>query len=220
MLQVIECAGHPRDLGFGQGRALRPLVRERIADEGLSLRRSRWPSLHPFVKGPVRGRGGSREVVRHFTHLAERVDGLARGADVPVDSLFRLQGRMGQVEGSAIALSAASLDGDSGEMLARGLPGANWVVRRSRPEVGFASLELTHAWWVTAVAGINEASLAACLVPHAGPIDDRAAEDSLPSAHLLVQECLQRFEDVDAGIDWCAHRPASGDASLWLADGS
>ncbi|MCH2187753.1 hypothetical protein MK280_18010, partial [Myxococcota bacterium] len=79
-------------------------------------------------------------------------------------------------------------------------------------------IELTQAWSVSSAAGINEASLAACMVP-----DRRSSQferGAYPPAQLLVQECLQRFQDIEAAIDWCSHRPSSGEASLLLVDGS
>ena len=218
MMQVIECVGHPRDLGFAQGVALRREVTRKVEEEGLSLSRSRWASLHPYVKGPVRGAGSFREMIRHYTHLAERVDGLSRGADLPVDSIYSLQGAGAANGEQAMALFGSGLDGKTGEMLIRGLPDSDWVVRKSQPEVGFASIELTQAWSVSSVAGINEASLAACMVPNRDSPEPE--EGGWPPAQLLVQECLQRFQDVEAGIDWCSHRPSSGGASLLLADRS
>jgi len=218
MMRVIECVGHPRDLGFAQGVALRREVTRKVEEEGLSVSRSRWASLHPYVKGPIRGSGSFREMIRHYTHLAERVDGLARGADLPVDSIYPLQGTSAANGEQAMALFGSGLDGQTGEMLIRGLPDSDWVVRKSQPEVGFASIELTQAWSITSVAGINEASLAACMVPNRDSVESE--EGRWPPAGLLVQECLQRFQDVEAGIDWCSHRPSSGEASLLLADGT
>lgn len=218
MMQVVECVGHPRDLGYAQGVALRREVARKADQEGLPVSRSRWPSLHPYVKGPVRGGGSYREMIRHYTHLAERVDGLSRGADLPIDSVFPLQDvDTASAEGS-LALVASGLEARPGSMLVRGLSGSDWVVRKSRPEVGFASVELTRPWSVSSVAGINQASLAVCLVPDAMPSVSEVSER--PSVQLLVQECLQRFVDVEAGIDWCSHRPAYGTASLLLADAS
>ena len=41
-----------------------------------------------------------------------------------------------------------------------------------------------------------------------------------PSCQLLVQECLQRFEETEPALEWCLKRPSSGSASLVLADRS
>ena len=217
MMQVIECVGHPRDLGFAQGVALRRELTLKAEEQGLSLERSRWPSLHPYVKGPIRGSGPFREMIRHYTHLAERVDGLSRGADLPIDSVFPLQDADTNVR-HGFSLLASDLENTPGSTLILGLSGPDWVVRKSRPEVGFASIELTRPWSVSSVAGINEASLAVGLISDEAP--QSPGSEGAPPVQLLVQECLQRFTDVEAGIDWCSHRPSYGTACLLLADGS
>jgi len=134
-----------------------------------------------------------------------------------MDSVFPLQDVSTASEGS-LSLLASGLEGTPGSMMILGLSGSDWVVRKSRPEVGFASIELTRPWSVSSVAGINEASLAVSLVSEGESQTSRSA--GAPPVQLLVQECLQRFTDVEAGIDWCSHRPAQGKACLVLADGS
>ncbi len=97
--------------------------------------------------------------------------------------------------------------------------GSAWLVRRSRPDVGFASVELTLPWLVCAAAGVNEAGLSAALAPKATPSGTRReAGAPAPSAALLVQECLQRFESLEACLEWSSKRPASGDACLLFVD--
>jgi hypothetical protein len=227
MFFVVDAAGHPRDMGLSQGRLLGHAVGERIRRAGLPGRRRRWPSLAPFASGPVRGTGIGRETIRHFAHLTERMDGLARGAGVPVDSVLSLHGRVCALDGldvetqPAVALSAVGLQDSPGATLARSLPGAGspgstLVVRRSRPAVGFESLEVTLPWLVSSLAGVNEAGLTACFVP----VERAAAAPAAaaPPPVLLVQECLQRFESVEAALDWCAHRPVDGWATVLLAD--
>jgi hypothetical protein len=222
MPRVIDSAGHPRDMGSDQGAACRSEVREELARARLPLSRSRLASLCAFASGRVRGSGRGRELLRHYTHLSERIDGLARAAGVPVDSLIDLHlraaaggERAGELGREAIVMAGA---GDSGATLVRGLPaaegaGCSWIVRRSHPEVGFHSLEVTLPWLVSAVAGVNSAGLCALLaaIPNSDP-------GSAPPSLLLVQECLQRFASLDGARDWCLERPASGDLTLLLAD--
>ncbi|MEZ4332989.1 MAG: hypothetical protein R3F35_14610 [Myxococcota bacterium] len=197
--QPIECAGHPRDMGLAQGRALRAAIRAAVAGAGLPRRRARWPSLRPLVSGPLRGRGAGRELFRHFAHQAERLEGLAEGAEVPLDSVLELQLRM--------------RSGDGG-------PGA--IVRASRPVVGFRSLEVTWPWLVPAVAGVNEAGLAVLartpVAVHGG--DPAIHREGGAPPLLLVQDCLARFEDLAGALDWCRKRPVEGEQTLVLADAS
>jgi hypothetical protein len=228
MIETFECAGQPRNMGGDQGRAQAPAIRRAIEAAHLPVRRSRLPGLRPFVTGPTRGAGDGRELIRHFTHLSERIDGMARFADVDVDSLFELHLRTAAGAGGARSLVAPAtvvagigLGGAAGVGMMRGLPDAGqaepdrYCLRRSRPEVGFGSLEVTLPWLASSIAGVNEAGVAVALSPlRARP---RGLGASAPS-HLLVQECLQRFEDVDGCIDWCLKRPVLGDVTLVLAD--
>lgn len=197
MSRKIECAGHPRDMGFAQGRALRDAIRAEVERAGLATRRSRWPNLRPVVSGPLRGRGAGRELFRHFAHQAERLEGLALAADLPLDSLLELQLRMCGPAASA------------------------FVVRESRPVVGFRSLELACAWLVPAVAGVNAAGLA---VVAEWPVREGASgrdpcEGDAPPL-LLVQDCLARFENVAGALDWCGKRPVEGELVLRFLDAS
>jgi hypothetical protein len=226
MFLTAETSGHPRDMGLDQGHGLGAAIRERVGRAGLPLRRSRLPSLAAFASGPVRGTGTAREMIRHYPHLAERIDGLARGAAVPIDSIFALHATTnslgsGDLETrSAVAIAALGLEDSPGVTLARSLPGSadpgsTVVVRRSRPAVGFESVDVTLPWLVTSLCGMNEAGLAACFVSgHPGPVDVR--HGAVPI--LLVQESLQRFESVDASIDWACSRPVAGWGTLLLAD--
>lgn len=205
---AIVCAGHPRDMGQIQGEALRGIIREAVVRAGLSTRRSRWPSLRPVVSGPLRGSAAGRELFRHFAHQAERIEGLALAADLPLDSLLALQLRVG-----AGALAGLEL-GDGA-----------WIVRESRPVVGFRSLERTLAWLVPAVAGVNEVGLAlfAPLPGASARVDGRGSASTrgvdAPSM-LLVQDCLARFEHLAGALDWCRKRPAEGEQTIVLADAS
>lgn len=229
MWTTIECAGHPRDMGIAQGAAVRAAIRTEISRLELPLRRSRRPTLNAFGHGPLRGSGAGREFHRHFSHLAERLDGLAHAADVPTDSLLELHLRVraGGAEGGLLARRAsirARMVGQDGDgkraLLERSLPRpvgdeAGWIIRESRPEVGFRSIEVGLPWLVSGVGGVNEGGLAVV----AGPLLWGAVghEGGSPSM-LLVQECLQRFGDVPGALDWCLKRPVEGEQSFVLAD--
>ncbi len=228
---VIECVGHPRDMGLSQGLACRVATQERVARAGLPVGRSRLASLRPFTSGAVLGSGAGREIVRHYPHLSERMDGLARSAGVSLDSLMELHLQaLGEVPDSefssevTLSLGSVGSNPDGNVLLHRTLPqverpGSSWLVRRSRPEVGFCSLDVTLPWLVSAVAGVNEAGLCASLVARSLEAKDcSASRAAAPPSPLLVQECLQRFRDVEASLDWCLNRPTSGSAVLILAD--
>ena len=229
MWTTIECAGHPRDMGIAQGAALRAEIRNEIARVGLPLRRSRIPTLRPLTDGPTRGKGAGREFLRHFSHLSERLDGLAYGANVPTDSVLdlHLRVRAGGEQAGLLARRAslrARTVGSDGEekraLLERSLPRAGegetrWIIRESRPEIGFRSIEVGLPWLVSAVAGVNEGGLAVMAGPLLWGEPGRAGR--APSL-LLLQDCLQRFKDVAGALDWCRKRPVEGEQSFVLAD--
>jgi hypothetical protein len=232
----IECVGDPRAMGHCQGLAYRDEITKRIAMGGGKTHRSRFPSLFALTSGKHLGQGTGRELIRHYTHLAERMAGIATNADVPFDSVMELfnnatrgAGPGEELVAPAIAVGAARCEQANGSpVVLRTLSGSDlessaWIVRKSRPEVGFASAEITLPWLATAVAGVNEAGVAVAIAPrsasygggvNAGAVNPRNA----PHAVLLVQECLQRFEDLDGCIDWCRKRNRSGNISLVIAD--
>jgi hypothetical protein len=231
MWTTIECAGHPRDMGFAQGSATRPAIRAELTRARLPVDRSRMPTLAALVAGPVRGAGAGREFFRHFAHQAERLEGLAQAAGVPVDSLLdlHLRVRAGGVHAGLLArrasVRARTLGGggnDKRALLERSLPRpidgeAGWIVRESRPAVGFASIEVGLPWFVSALAGLNEGGLAVV----AGPLLwGKPGREGWPPSALLVQECLQRFESLAGALDWCRKRPVEGEQSFVLADAS
>lgn len=232
----IECVGDPRAMGHGQGLAHRAAIQARVGAGGGQVRRSRLPSLRALTSGQELGVGTGREVIRHYTHLAERMAGIARNADVPFASLMdlfckstRAAGPDDELVAKAVAIGARRIESASGSPLVirtlsgTSLEGSPWILRKSSPEVGFVSAEITLPWLPTSVAGINAAGVAVAMAPrtasygggvNAGAVNPRNA----PHAVLLVQECLQRFEDLDGCLDWCRKRPRSGNVSLIIAD--
>ncbi len=241
MQSLIECVGDPRAMGSCQGLACRDEIQERIRRAGLRAGRSRLPSLRALTSGSVLGGGVGREMIRHYTHLAERTAGMARHADVPLAALMGLfcaatrdsvpQDLDEGKEVLAPAVVVGALRGGAGNgrgVLARSLEnaepaGSSWLIRKSRPEVGFASAELTLPWLATSVAGVNSAGVAVAIAPRI-PADPSGGPRMIlnprhsPHPVLLVQECLQRFEDVAGCLDWCRKRPSHGTASLVFSD--
>jgi hypothetical protein len=211
---ALVCSGAPRDLGLDQGLHFREVIRVEVED---SLRGKGSGRL----LSPLTGRGGEvaravRDTRRYFPHMAERAEGIARGArtsDSDVAALLAsdclagcetLVGVTPEAEESAIWIALAT---------EREAP---LFLRQSQPENGYRSLEIGIPWRVPALAGVNEHGLA---VAAGGVVSSAAslAHCAAPAA-LLVQDCLQRFDRVDKAVEWCERRTAGGDLSILLAD--
>ena len=206
MSAAVECEGAPRDLGFDQGAACADALRAMRAAQRLRERTARGSAA-----------ALARDLRRHFPRQAEVLAGLSVAAGVPRAWLERMLAREladaepGTAGGWALAVDAALAAGSG--LVARSLAGER-IVRRRRPEGGFRSIEVTRPWLGTALAGVNERGLAALALeaPDAAPGDCAA-----PGA-LLIQDCLERFESLDAALEWCTGRPGGCAATLLLAD--
>jgi hypothetical protein len=208
-------------MGEAQGAACRDAIRTRLSAAGIAGRGRLPTSLRPFVAGRVLGAGMGREIARHYPHLSERIQGLADGSGLAIDALMEMFVRASRDELAGEVLAAeAAVATRAGEhsRLVRALPEFDWVLRRSRPEVGFVSVEITLPWLATSVAGVNEAGVAVAVDPRPRLI--AASAGTAPSALLLVQECLQRFDDVTGCLDWSLKRPVSGAVRLVVGDAS
>jgi len=214
MTVEIHCAGAPRDLGLDQGRACRGELRARFERQPW-LRR--W--LRRLSVDGTRTARLTRDITRHFPQQSEAIEGMALGAGVPrrwfVETLAReLAAALPTRVGGAVALAASPALTAGGCLIVRTLA-CEPILRRSEPEGGFASVELTLPWLTAALAGVNEGGLAAACVSLSGGF--AAAGGAVPAA-LLVQDCLARFDSIGGAADWCRDRPAGGRATILLAD--
>jgi hypothetical protein len=214
MTVEIHCEGAPRDLGLDQGRACRAALRARFV-------RERWWERWRLQLG-LDGRRAAllaRDLARHFPQQSEAIEGMVRGAGVPhgwfAETLaLELAAEVPTRVGSAVALAVSPALTAGGGLVARTLA-CDPIVRRSRPEGGFASVDLTLPWLTAALAGVNEGGLAAVSASLPGPL---ASDSCAVPAALLVQDCLARFDSLDAAVEWCRGRPAGGRAAIAFAD--
>jgi len=166
-----------------------------------------WLQAGPAAAAPA---GLLRDLQRHFPHQWESLCGIAVGARVPASWLIQELAR--ELADDAVARPVAVAIDRGRALLGRGL-GGGWVARRSRPEGLFTSVEITRPCLSAALAGVNERGLAVAAVGRRGATQRCAAP-----AVLLAQDCLERFEAVEAALEWCLGRPAGGRATVWLAD--
>lgn len=209
MRPVISCEGAPRDVGGDQGRACAAaLGADYDGLPGLERARLRLGRVAPGV------RRLSRDLARHFPRQAEAIDGMARMARVPRAWLaLRLAEDLDAVSAGTALAAGPELAGGIALAARTMVPGL--ILRRSEPQGGFRALELTAPWLTGSLAGVSEAGLAVAVVRDPG---GAASEACAAPAALLVQDCLHRFESLEGALDWCLGRPASGPATLVLAD--
>jgi hypothetical protein len=211
----VECEGSPRDCGRDQGRACADALRERFARLELGAR----------LRLRLGGLGGNglalrRELSRHFPRQVETLAGMSVAAGVPAAWLAACLESECAGGPEEIAGAVGGEVSRSGAVVARAL-GGEWIVRRSRPEGAFRSVEVTRPWLAHALLGVNEAGLAVAVVrPDLtslafGSLRGRFA--ALPAAPLAL-DCLQRFATLEACLDWCASRPGERPAALLFAD--
>ncbi len=213
MTDVLTCEGAPRDLGLDQGRWVRSTLSASYCAHS-TLERLRWRlGRHSETSWYV-----ARDLRRYFPQQSEAIEGMSRGAGVPgawlVDKITR-ESRLVAAKGS-LAFAAASELTDGQAILSRTYPEGS-IVRRCRPDGGFASVEVIRPWATAPLAGINEGGLAVATIPQ--PSRSNSGGCAAPVT-LLAHDCLSRFESIDAAVDWCMARPGAGGATILLADTS
>lgn len=209
----LACAGVPRELGWAQGRALRPVIRSRVGG-------GRWRALVPPSADAA---ALARDLWRHHPQLAERTAGLALGAGVAARDLFELLAReAGLRAGAPLSGPALALEDAEGGALVAALfalpPGAEdtLLLRASRPDAGLCSLETALAWLAPGFAGVNEAGLA--VAASAALRSPAPGDPCRVPAFALVSDCLQRFATAEAAVEWCLRRPSGGVTAILVAD--
>ena len=210
---ALVCSGAPRDLGLDQGLHFREVIRAEVE------RRLRGKGSGRLL-GSLVGREpevarSARDTARFYPHMAERSEGIARGARVSKAEVAALLASECH-GGSETLFGVRSKSDGSGVLIALSTEReAPLFLRRSQPENGYRSLEIAIPWRVPALAGVNEHGLALAV---GGVSSSASLSTCAASPALLVQDCLQRFDSVDKAIEWCERRPARGGASILLAD--
>ncbi len=211
MIEVIDCEGAPRDLGLDQGRRCRASL---SADHRAQ---SRWQRLlSRLAAGRAENQRIARDLRRFFPCQAEAIEAMARGARVSSAWLVErlaADAAVGLSTNSLVLAAGAAMTG--GKSLLARTPPSDAIVRRSRPEGGFASVEWTQPWRSAPLAGVNDAGLAVACVSEAGGSDGSSCA---APAVLLSHDCLARFDRIDGAVDWLLARPGGGRSAIVLAD--
>ncbi|MCP5058349.1 MAG: hypothetical protein GY937_16725 [bacterium] len=208
---AVSCQGAPRDLGHDQGAFARHAI-------GTARRKLPRPSfidrLLPDPQEPEICLG--RDMRRYFPHLFERTIGMARGSGASERVLWSLLARHAETESGA---TIAAVGAPACLVRAIAHPPTDLIVRRSEPGEGdFRSIELALPGIVPALVGVNEHGLAVSASWGSAARHLEGRRTSAAPALLLAQDCLQRFDALEAALEWCGRRPAAGPATLVLAD--
>jgi len=209
VIDHIRCEGAPRDLGLDQGTACRDAIRDEVGTQSWRAVAVRLGLASPRL--PL-----ARDLARHFPHLAERTAGLAAGAGVQLEALIGLLAReLGRPEDCALLDAGAA---PAAPRLCVSLRSAlAVVVRVTRPDGGYPNLTLIRPGLAAALAGVNEAGLAAAAVPLGPPDPDEPCQ---APGLLLVEGCLERLDAVEKALEWCERRPGGGRGRLLFVDAS
>jgi hypothetical protein len=238
-LKRLLAGGAPRSAGYAQGASWREqLPRGRMPAWLRGIRRGDLRSaLRRALVSPGSLVALQRDLERHFPHFAERLAGLAHGAGCSSGSLLEaLREFSGHAvtprwqEGGLTAhgFLAPRLAAGVGEGSGRASgPGLDWTVRDLSPAGGLRTLSLAPFWLPAGLAGVNERGLCGVALSFAGDAgpqasSSRAQRDAeLPiraPAWLLLDQCLERCDDVAKALAWCEARPGTGRAHLLFAD--
>jgi hypothetical protein len=216
MMRELDCEGAPRDLGFDQGREFVSELRAEFDRQPAWHRWRQWIGARTPATAHL-----TRDLMRHYPQHSETLEGMASGSRVPYAWFAqRLAGKFTATAQPGAEVTAAFAA--RGELTAGGAFAARSFattpcVRRSRPEGGFASVELTLPWFASSFAGVNEGGLGVASVALPGGLGGGACAVPAP---LLVQDCLARFDGVEGAMDWCCGRPAGGRAVILMVDAS
>ena len=211
---ALVCSGAPRDLGLDQGLHFREVIRAEVE------RRLRGKGSGRLL-GPLVGREpevarSARDTARFYPHMAERAEGIARGARVSRAEVAALLASEYHGGGETLCGVRSKSDGSEVWIALSTEREGPLFLRRSQPENGYRSLEIGIPWRVPALAGVNQHGLA---VAASGVASSSASlVNCAAPAALLVQDCLQRFDRVEKAVEWCERRAAGGFASILLAD--
>lgn len=193
---------------------------------------SRLRTVAPPLASAV-GRVGrvllGKDLHAHYPRQLERLEGIADGAGIGVHKLFVgpsieiALNRSVYTMPPAGACTAAAVSGQRSEtgaaMIVKNFdyPRAGletYLVRRSRPRSGFASLDVTNSPLCGSHEGINERGLA--IAYNYGHFRGRST--ARVSITTLVQETLEVCAGVAEAIEHLRERPRIGGALLMLAD--
>lgn len=237
-LDVI-CSGSHREMGLAQGDSQRlKILAARTALEELESFRLEQPWWLPFRAFRRVAEWRAERILasplgKQYPQSSSRLLAIAEGVGVRPGTIYLLnaiEALLSAVRGHVIvpppgACSAVAVRGSrssTGEpIIAKNfdyLPLVQrfYVLRESRPDSGFRSIEFTVAPLAGTVDGINERGLCICN-NYAFTVDTAAPTATIS---MVIAETLDRCGTVTEAADWIAAQPRWGAGLLMLADAS
>jgi predicted choloylglycine hydrolase len=232
----VICTGSPFEMGLAQGRRLRASRGQLLAAlkqlEAFRLQQPRWLPYATYRWYAERRAANftSSPMQRRHSGVWQRLCGISSASGLRTRTLLlfnALEAALASVSnctaplGGCSAMAVRGARSKSGEPIVAHnfdyLPLVQpfYILRESRPEHGYRSLEFTAMPLPGAVDGVNEAGL--CIAYNYAFANDPPGEPA-PPVSVLVSEALTHCSTVQEAIDWITGRPRWGSCMLMLAD--
>lgn len=206
----IEVSGTALDMGLAQGEATA----------------GSWATMLKTMGNAAIPRGFEDMIAKYCPRQLVRMIGIARGAEVPLELV--LLGSVGELLLAQfdyfIGACTAIAWMDKGSPKPAPIIGKNFdypsafsavnIVRISRPQDAYASIDVTAGPSSGAHGGVNEKGLA--IAYNSGCSIDKPK--MLLPIGMLVQEALERFETAEEAINFITDSPRGGSALMMIAD--
>lgn len=232
VLQPLECTGSAYERGFAQGQATRKQMmlcfNSFFQSEAFELLRPRWLPSNMARNATLRQ--AKRTLIpvlrKHQPDALAQMQGLAAGSGIEIEHFLffcaaeLMLARMSfQLGGSSILLIPPRFSSTEEPMLVKNFDHPYFLksfnlVRKSLPDKGLGSLEVTLAPSVGAHTGMNEAGVA--LTYNYG-YGTQNASHKLPLA-LKVQQALQSCETAAEVVSFFEKGEQEGSAILGVQD--
>ncbi len=224
----LEAEGEPGDLGFAHGRAFARQIR---ANLGFYLDYLSLSGRFPTARLLELAGGFSPILKERFPDMIEEIDGIARGAGMPLEEVMLINARTdilamveAEVEAEKIpACTALALRGRVDGRPALAL-GQNWdwdpllaeapVVLRLRPSRGPALVTMVEAGMIGKI-GFNRHRLGVCLNFLSHRTDAPVGEFGVP-IHCLLR-AVMNCSTIDEAVSTVAAAPRCASANFLLA---
>ena len=233
------CSGTPFEMGVAQGAAVGADIRSAYGTlrhiEAFRLRQPRWIPFAGYrrMTGLWARYATSRPVLANCREQYERTRGIAAGSGIRPDDLWLLQAveaLLGSVDGMTVTPPAGcSAVAVRGSRSAEGVPliahnfdylpaiQPFYIVRESRPQGRFRSIEFSAAPLSGAVDGVNEAGLA-ITYNYAHTLAGLDPWTPGPTISMRISETLAESATVADALARLQARSRWGSGLLMLAD--